>query len=121
MFTYNPDDASFGQRLKYGAAKAIYGEYPPDSGLNYIWANRPHELDILTSTYTDRAKLVVLEAGTQRVGEWVEEQRDILSDYRRAFGSDPPRKARLAVMNDSDNTGERSVSYLDYIEVYREQ
>ena len=37
-----------------------------------------------------------------------------------AFGCKPPEKAGIAMMNDSDNTGEQSVSYLDYIEGYRE-
>ncbi len=31
----------------------------------------------------------------------------------------PLPEASLAVMNDSDNTGERSVSYIDYIEILR--
>jgi hypothetical protein len=120
MFTYDPDKASFGQRVKYGVVKAIYGEYPPDSGLNYIWANRPHAKRIITSPYTDRSKMVVLESGPAKAGQWVDEEIDILADYRAAFGKDPPKKARLAVMNDSDNTGESSISYMDYIEVYRE-
>jgi len=121
MFTYDPDKASFGQRIKYGAAKAFYGEYPPHSTLNYIWANKPHDKRILTSTYTDQAKMLVMESGSSKAGQWVEEEIDILKDYREAFGEDPPEKARLAVMNDSDNTGESSTSYMDYIEVYREE
>lgn len=45
------------------------------------------------------------------------EEVDVLSDYRRAFGTDPPGQAGLAVMNDSDDTGESSVSWLDDLEV----
>jgi hypothetical protein len=41
------------------------------------------------------------------------ESRNILRDYRRAFGEHPPAMARVAIMNDPDNTGESSVSYLD--------
>lgn len=29
IFKYDPDKASFGQKIKYGLAKTIYGEYPP--------------------------------------------------------------------------------------------
>jgi hypothetical protein len=39
-------------------------------------------------------------------------------NYKRAFGKKPPPGARIGSMNDSDNTAERSVSYIDYIEVY---
>jgi hypothetical protein len=44
---------------------------------------------------------------------------DVFEVYREAFGVLPPRTASIAIMNDSDNTGERSVSYVDYIEVYK--
>ena len=38
-------------------------------------------------------------------------------DYRKAFGKDPPKTASIAIMNDSDNTGEAAVSYVEFIEV----
>ena len=55
----------------------------------------------------------------QLVGTWQDEQVDIVKDYREAFRSDPPAKARIAVMNDSDNTGESAVSWVEYIEVFK--
>jgi hypothetical protein len=32
----------------------------------------------------------------------------------------PPATASIAIMSDSDNTGEQAVSYIDYIKVYRD-
>jgi len=119
IFRYDPETASFGQRLKYSIARTIYGEYPPHSSLNYIWANRKHQQRIISNPYTDKARMILLEAGTEKVGQWVDEEADIMEDYLTAFGTMPPRTASIAVMNDSDNTGERSVSYVDYIEVYK--
>ena len=119
IFKYDPGMASFGQRVKYGIAKTIYGEYPPHSSLNYIWANRKHAQRIMSNPYTDKAKMILLEAGEEKAGQWVEEDVDIIEDYRRAFGGEPPAEASIAIMNDSDNTGERSVSFVDYIEVYK--
>jgi hypothetical protein len=117
LFKYDPGGASFGQKIKYGLARKIYGEYPPHSSLNYIWANRKEEKGIVTNPYADEAKMVILEAGPDRAGQWAEEDINIVDDYRRAFGSDPPAIASIALMNDSDNTGESSVSYFEYIEV----
>jgi hypothetical protein len=37
----------------------------------------------------------------------------------KAFGIKPPARARIAVMNDSDNTGESSISSMEHIEVFR--
>jgi hypothetical protein len=57
--------------------------------------------------------------GRDKTGLWVEERVNILTDYRRAFGEDPPATASLAIMNDSDDTGQSSVSYVEFIEIYR--
>jgi hypothetical protein len=119
IFEYNPDDATFTERITYGLAKAFYGEYPPHSSLNYIWGNKPQEKKIIPSPYTDRSKMIVMESGEDKVKTWVDEEVDIMDDYTRAFGKSPPTTASIAIMNDSDNTGEASISYIDFIEVYR--
>jgi len=119
VFKYNPEKASLGQRIIYGLAKKIYGEYPPHSGLNFIWANRQHDESIFTSTYTKEERMVILQSGLNNSGKWMEQEVNIIEDYRKAFGFDPPPVASIVIMNDSDDTGESSVSYIDYIEVYR--
>lgn len=119
IFKYDPKKAGFWEKITYNTAKLIYGEYPPHSSLNYIWANREHGESILTSPYTDRAKMIHLQQGEARLGVWIVEEINILEDYQRAFGEEPPSVTSIAIMNDSDNTGESSVSYVDYIEVYR--
>ncbi len=117
VFKYNPEKAPFGKRIKYGLVKKIYGEYPPHSSLNYIWANRKHKENIITNTYANEAKMIILQTGAEKAGKWIEQEVNIIEDYRKAFGSEPPVTASIAVMNDSDNTKESSVSYIDYIEV----
>ena len=119
MFQYDPDKTTLGDRLIYGATRAIYGKYPPHSTLNYVWTGQNITERIYVSPYTEKACIVVLERGKQRVGQWVEESVNILDDYRKAFGKDPPAIAGLAVMSDTDNTGESAVAYLDFIEIGR--
>jgi hypothetical protein len=119
MFSYDPARVGFYDRLKYNAAKLLYGEYPPDSSLNYIWANREDDQRIVSSPYTDRSKMLLIDQGKSKVGEWVNHECNIIDDYREAFGKEPPGEARIAIMNDSDNTGEHSVSYVRFLEVYQ--
>lgn len=119
LFEYDPSTASAFDRAKYGLAKALYGEYPPHSALNYIWASREDEGGILTNPYAPSAKMIVLQKGKRNLGRWIVEERNILDDYRRAFGTDPPAMATLGIMSDSDNTGEASVAYVGFIEVFR--
>lgn len=117
LFRYNPKKAGFFTRLKYSIAKKIYGMYPPQSGLCYVWADKPYKKNILTSPAWDRSKNIVLEAGATHLNEWREERVNILDDYREAFGKDPPHMAVLAIMDSSQNTCGQSVSYFGDLEI----
>jgi len=117
MFEYDPDNVSFFEAVKYDFAKTIYGEYPPHSSINYIWSNKAQKDKYITSAYTDRAKMAILNSGVEKLNTWQEHTVNVLENYKKAFGKEPPAKVTLAIMSDSDNTGESSLSYIDYIEV----
>ena len=119
IFKYDPETASFGQRAKYGLVRKIYGEYPPHSSLNYVWASREHNKKIIPNPYASETKMIILQTGDANAGKWIEEEIDIIEDYHKAFGEDPPAVGSIAIMNDSDNTGESSTSFIDYIEMSR--
>ncbi len=119
VFAYEPGAAGVGKRLKYAIAKAARGEYPPDSGVSYVWASREDAPDALRSPYAESLAVIVKRRGKAQAGVWVEEEADVLADYRAAFGKDPPAEATLAVMGDADDTGERATAWLDWIEVSR--
>jgi hypothetical protein len=114
-FRYDPDAATLWERTKYGAYKLLYGEYPPKAAINYIWDSRLPRGTSLDNAYTDRAKMIVVRSGPDDVGRWWSEQRDLYEDYRRLFGEEPPPIAAIAVMTDTDNTGESAVAYYDRI------
>ena len=118
-FKYDPAKATFSEKLKYNAARLLYGEYPPYSAISYIWSSKEYPEKVFTSRYTDRAKMVLLEQGSANIGKWKTEEVNIIDDYKAAFGENPPSVATIAIMNDSDNTGEKGISYVDYIEVYK--
>ena len=117
LFPYDPELADLKKKVIFGAARVLHGEYPPQSALNYIWANREHEERFIPNAYTGRSVMIV-RRGPGDTGAWHEEKVNVVEDYRQAFGREPPPRARLAVMNDSDDTGEKSVSFIDYIEVF---
>ncbi len=119
LFQYDPEKAGIAEKLKYAAAKALYGNYPPHSTLNYVWASKENEMGIIISPYTDRSRIIVLERGPGKAGQWIDESANIIEDYKKAFHKLPPAIARIAVMNDSDDTGERSRSYLEFLEVFQ--
>jgi hypothetical protein len=119
LFEYDPAKAGFLEKAKHELGKRLFDEDLPLSTLVYIWANREDEKGIITNAYASDARMIVLQKGKKNLGRWIVEERNILDDYRRAFGTDPPAMATLGIMNDSDNTKEASVSYVAFIEVYR--
>jgi DUF3047 family protein len=112
-FRYDPARATAWEKTKYGAYRLVYGEYPPVAVLNYIWDNRLPPGTTLDNAYTDRAKMIVVRSGPAEVGRWLTETRNVVDDYRRLFGGQPPRIAGVAVMTDTDDTGERAVAWYD--------
>jgi hypothetical protein len=79
--------------------------------VNYIWANRLPRGAFLPNAYTGNAVMVAVESGDGNAGKWVDEERNLVEDYRRAFGEDPPRIGAVAIMTDTDNTGEETVAW----------
>ena len=117
VFKYDPEKAGKLKKLEYALAKKMYGEYPPAFTLSYVWASRQDQKTITTSPFSSTIRLVALEKGPEGCGTWREEEIDIVRDYREAFGVDPPHTAGIIIMNDSDNTGEKAVSYVRFIEI----
>lgn len=73
--------------------------------LEYIWDENLAEGTVKTSPYIDNIKLVVVESGRANTDKWVLEKRNIVEDYKKAFGKAPPRYVTaIALMTDSDNT-----------------
>ncbi len=66
---------------------------------------------MVPNPYTDRVQMIVVESGEAKVGQWVTESRNLYEDYQKAFGDDPPMISGVAVMTDTDNTGESAVAY----------
>jgi hypothetical protein len=114
-FAYDPDTASLWERSQYAVIKFVYGEYPPQGALNYIWANRLPKGRDIDNAYTDRAKMIAVESGTENSGRWMEEGVNLYEDYKRLFGKEPPHISGIALMTDTDNTGGSAIGYYDDI------
>lgn len=114
-FKYDPQTASLWEKIKYGSYKTLYGEYPPKASINYIWANRLAKGESVVSPYTDRSKVIAVESGEAGLGEWLTEERNVFLDYRALFGEAPPLIQGIAIMTDTDNTGESVIAYYDDI------
>ena len=113
-------------RLKRGDdyAARVYVIFPHwlplrTRSINYIWANRLPRESAQANTYTANAMMLALQSGNGNSGEWVAERRNLVDDYRRLFGEEPPDEALVAVMTDSDQTQEAVQAWYDEIRLVR--
>jgi hypothetical protein len=102
-------DASKKSGDDYGAR--VYVVFPSfffwnTRALNYIWANNLPEGQMVPNPFTANNIMISVESGPSETGIWLRETRNIYEDYKRAFGKEPPDVGAIAIMTDTDNTGE---------------
>jgi hypothetical protein len=110
-FAFDPDQSGLWQRMKHKTASLMSDQELPGSALNYIWASKAAPGTIVPNPYASEAMMVVLQSGNARSDQWIQEQRNIVEDYKRAFGKQPPEIIGIAIMTDTDNTGEETTGY----------
>ncbi|MGD8788417.1 MAG: DUF3047 domain-containing protein [Burkholderiales bacterium] len=111
FFDYDLNLLPLIERIIVRITRAIYGDRLPLAALCYVWA--PHE-PIGTSAwnpYTARVRTIVASSGRAQAGTWVTVERNIVDDYRSAFGEPVPRITGVALATDSDNTGAQSLAW----------
>lgn len=63
-------------------------------------------------------KAIVASSGLDGIGQWRTIKRDVASDYRAAFGKEPPRNPlSIRLWGDSDDTESRATADFDDIEL----
>lgn len=109
--TFDYDDLGVVDQVKLAALRLLGYDEIPTRALNYVWANRVDRYTILENAYTDWVMMVAVRSGRENTGEWVAERRNVLADYRAAFGGEPPAVNGIAIMTDTDNTGGDATAY----------
>lgn len=79
--------------------------------INYIWSNRLPKNEAVPNPYTANSMMISVESGPAETGKWITETRNIYEDYRLLFGKAPPTVGAIAIMTDTDNTGESASAY----------
>jgi len=88
--------------------------------VGYIWENlTPKDLHV-TSQKSSNTRYVVLRNGNDSLGQWMQERRNVLQDYRDLFGEEPPQVGGVTLMIDSDDTKSTAESYFDILHFGKE-
>lgn len=119
-FDYPVSDLPFGQKIKYRFYKTFTSFEIPLRSLTYVWANKEEVGTIAESPFTGWVQYVVVQSGNEKAGTWVSNKRNILEDYRNAFGEEPPPISGITIMTDSDNTGASTEAWFGKITLSKE-
>lgn len=82
--------------------------------LAYVWTSaRIPEGSIVDSPYhPGTTRNIVVRSGEGRLGQWLRERRNVINDFRRAFGREPPATVEvIALFTDNDQTREPVETY----------
>jgi hypothetical protein len=113
MFDLPRERVPFVERQLLRLAEARFGEALPNATLCYVWDPAWPRGSVVPNAYTRRVRFVTLDGAP---GVWHAERHDLAADFLRAFGDEsravPPLRAIL-VGADADNTGGRSVGWID--------
>lgn len=101
--------------------KLFSGREMPYATIQYIWENKLPPETVLDNARTSRAKMLVVESGPQRLGQWINFQRNVKQDYERLFGEPPGAIVFVGVMTDSNATGSNTSAYYGDIRFSREE
>src|SRR6266568_2920918 len=97
----------FGERFALALYNALTGEKMPYAIIMYSWTSDAPVGTITPNDQTGKIQTIVVESGGG-IGEWRELRRNVLEDYRLAFGEEPWDIVGVGVMTDADNTREKA-------------
>ena len=98
-------------RMLFELAHAVTGETPPFAMLMYVWDVTSPVGEVVQSNSTSRIRKIVLNGADSALGQWHLHERDIVEDFRRAYGEPPGPLIGVGVMSDADNTASRVLAW----------
>lgn len=84
--------------------------------VNYVWSSHQAVGEVWPNAFTGNARMVAVRSGEGDAGRWMRERRNVREDLRRLFGEDISHIHAVAVMTDSDNTGQAATA--EYGDIY---
>lgn len=119
MVAFDGDNSKLSLKDRFAAstAQSTSGQPFPYALLMYIWGNKVPVGSITTSGRTSRIKMIAVAADDQGIGKWQNFTRNLVEDYKRAFGEEPGNVTSIELLTDTDNTGGDAQAYYGDISI----
>jgi hypothetical protein len=119
MFDHPLARVPFVERTKLRIARSVSGEDLPAATLCYVW-DSVHPAGLRgANPYTARVRYITLQGQGASLAQWQTESRDVAADFAQLFADELPQGAAVPPVRavligaDSDNTGSRSVGWVN--------
>ena len=116
-FAGDTSKLAFKERFAASAAQTISGQPLPYATLMYIWGSKVALDSITVSSRSSRIKMLAVAIDDQGIGKWQTYKRNLVEDFKRAFGEEPGNVTSIEIMTDTDNTAADAQAYYGDISV----
>lgn len=104
-FPYQPEHASFGEKVQRPIIEALKGKDTPGRVLTYVWGGGAAQGQAFENPYTGGyGQMVILKEPGAALDTWYQEEVDVAADFEAAFGFPPANPVYVAVGSDTDDT-----------------
>ena len=80
--------------------------------VGYLWESNPKNKGKEgESPAWSKSKVIVLQAGPEKLNQWVQEKRNVYEDYKRLFKKEPPKAGGVALYINTQHTKGKAESY----------
>jgi DUF3047 family protein len=101
----------FGDRVFYDEFRLVTGQDLPYAGVMYVWGSRTPRGGVAPNRYTSRIRMIAVESGREKLGQWLEETRNVEEDFRQLFGEEPGRIVSVGLMTEADGNDRELEAY----------
>jgi len=84
--------------------------------LNYVWSSNQTVGEAWPNAYTSNAYMVAVESGSASKGQWKTYKRNVLQDFKQFHDADISEIDVVAIMTDTDNSGQSAKAF--YGDIY---
>jgi len=113
VMAFEGDRSNFSMRnaVLSELAQTVTGEPLPYATLMYAWCLHCTVGQVIVNPRTDRIRTLVVEAGSDNLGQWRDYRRDVAADFAAVFGEAPGALVTVGIMTDSDNTAGHATAW----------
>jgi hypothetical protein len=80
--------------------------------LNYVWSSKQAVGSEWPNAFAkNNVIMIALQSGNTAAGQWHQQQRNIRADFKRYFGTDVDSIDAIAIMTDTDNSGQKATAW----------